>query len=122
MKKTYYNESKQPVRVENNAYPNRAGHMVLNVECLSAERMAEYCGLYTYEPQTTMTKNGKPAKYGKLVINKSKGTCTHELIELTEAEIAQHQEDALRTEFEAEMLSKKEAEFLDWKKSKTIKK
>ena len=118
----YYNENGEIVRISNNAFRLDEKTTILNIECLTPTELAKTCGLYTYEPHLILTKNGNPAKYGKLVINKSKGTCTHELIELTDQEIAQQQEDQLRSEFEAEMLSKKEAEFLDWKKSKTIKK
>lgn len=119
MKKTIYTPEGHIVTAKH--VTRLDGKIELNPSALTPKQLHATCGLFTYEPQTTMTKNGKPAKYGKLVINKANGTCTHELIELSEAEIAQKQEDQLRSEFEAEQQAAKDEAFEAWKKSKTIK-
>jgi pSer/pThr/pTyr-binding forkhead associated (FHA) protein len=118
----YYNENGEIVRISNNAYRLDDKTTILNIECLTPTELAKKCGLYTYQPPASQQKNGKPARPGKLVIDKKTGTCTHKLVELSDEEIAQQQEDQLRAEFEAWKAEKKESEFEAWKAEKKGKK
>lgn len=63
---------------------------------------------------------------GKLVFDEKKGTCTHEKIKLSDAELAvlieSQQEAQLRAEFEAEQEAAKEAAFAAFKTKKEGKK
>lgn len=125
MKKTFYNKFGELIRKKD--IRRKDGRLELNPGALTATELFEQCGLYTFEPQTQASKNGKPTKNsGKLIFNEQTGTCTHELVELTEQELAAREEQELRMQFEQEQFEKEEQEreekFKAWKAEKEAEK
>ena len=125
MKKTFYNKSGELIRKKD--IRRKDGRLELNPGALSPAELFEQCGLYTFEPQLQTSKNSNPTKNsGKLIFNDQTGTCTHELVELTDEEIAAREEQDLRMQFEQEQLEKEEKEkeekFKAWKAEKEAEK
>lgn len=109
MKKTYFTKKGKSIHAGH--VKRKDGRLELNPGALSPAELFEQCGLYTFEPQSQTSKNGKPKKNsGKLIFNDITGTCTHELIELSEQEIAAREEQQLRAQFEQEQYEKEEKE------------